>query len=172
MSEFIEQCRPIIAKPQIQAKPRPSLEFTKQNGLWPWQDETRPRWQRYALYMRTPHWNLKRMQCFTRAGRQCENCYSRARLTVHHVNYDSLFAENLDDLACLCWPCHKKAEGGPKTRFELLKALRLIRPAKFEKLPGRPAGRIEQKIVDEIAEAESVGIANAFYGKSLPWFKS
>lgn len=64
----------------------------------------------YLEYLQTDHWREMREKILVRAKYQCECCgtYDRAGLDIHHLNYDRLGAERLDDLLALCNTCHRK----------------------------------------------------------------
>ena len=43
----------------------------------------------------------------------CEECGGNVELTLHHLHYDSVGFESQDDLAALCWDCHKSKHVDP-----------------------------------------------------------
>ena len=75
---------------------------------------------KYKQYLNTIQWQLKRQQIFDRARKNansynmygvCEKCgYEpyKACLQVHHLTYDNIYNEKLEDLILLCPYCHKK----------------------------------------------------------------
>jgi len=51
-----------------------------------------------------------------RADCTCEDCANPVvRLTFHHLHYRTLGEESPDDLALLCWDCHKQRHRCPYT---------------------------------------------------------
>lgn len=62
-------------------------------------------------YYQSPQWQSKRLQKIRQVGNKCEWCGKNARLDVHHVNYDSLYDEYMEDLQALCRSCHEIADG-------------------------------------------------------------
>jgi len=48
---------------------------------------------------------------FERAGFRCERCGVPWGLEVHHLTYDNLGDESLEDLICLCRDCHRQLHG-------------------------------------------------------------
>lgn len=68
-------------------------------------------YEAYRKYLHTSAWKKKRKQALTRAGHRCESCASGASLTVHHLTYDNLYREPLEDLQVLCRPCHERVHG-------------------------------------------------------------
>ena len=61
---------------------------------------------RYRVRMSTVQWRAERGLALERAGYECHNCGSEARLVVHHDNYDHVGDEWPEDLRVLCWDCH------------------------------------------------------------------
>lgn len=49
----------------------------------------------------------KRMEV---ANFQCEHCGAKEKLSMHHITYERIFNEHLDDVRILCSPCHGKAD--------------------------------------------------------------
>jgi 5-methylcytosine-specific restriction endonuclease McrA len=60
----------------------------------------------YDLYLKSDQWREKAAAVKLLAHGKCEVCDSPLALQVHHIFYDCLFDEPLDDLACLCRDCH------------------------------------------------------------------
>ena len=108
--------------------PRGKL-ITKSEGLWPWQSAKFTRKEQYRIYIGSPHWKLRQRQAVVRAGRACEHCDRKNRLTVHHLHYRTLFNEGAEDLMCLCWTCHKQAQGKGEDRQAIIAFLEAVRPS-------------------------------------------
>lgn len=67
--------------------------------------------ERYRRYIRSPEWAAKRAQVLARASLRCEKCDRIGlALEVHHLRYDSLGFEPMEDLLALCGDCHEKAD--------------------------------------------------------------
>jgi len=67
----------------------------------------------YSAYLRSPKWALKRKQALARSENKCERCgLSKwtVKLEVHHLTYERLGHEDLDDLQVLCEDCHVFAD--------------------------------------------------------------
>jgi 5-methylcytosine-specific restriction endonuclease McrA len=65
----------------------------------------------YRKYLKSAHWKRKKAE-FKASERwtgKCERCESTKRLQIHHLTYERLGAERLEDLIALCRECHKKA---------------------------------------------------------------
>lgn len=57
-------------------------------------------------YLQSTEWRTLRNQVFTRDNHTCQSCGSQSSLACHHIMYDRLGAENLEDLTTLCTTCH------------------------------------------------------------------
>lgn len=64
---------------------------------------------KYYKYLKSSKWRLKRQHKFNQVGRRCEECGSLRKLHVHHLTYDRLYVEKLEDLKVLCEVCHMEA---------------------------------------------------------------
>ncbi len=57
-------------------------------------------------YLSSPQWfNLKQSRLSV-ADNVCEHCGSSMSLECHHITYENLGDENINDLAILCFDCH------------------------------------------------------------------
>lgn len=65
---------------------------------------------RYEEHMQSPEWARIRQEVIERANGLCETCYAPGA-HVHHLTYDRLGSEELEDLELLCRPCHWKEHG-------------------------------------------------------------
>lgn len=78
----------------------------------------------YRAYLQSPKWKALRQLVFERARKNansnnlfgvCEKCgYQpwKPILQVHHLTYERVFHEELDDLILLCPRCHKGIHKG------------------------------------------------------------
>ena len=69
--------------------------------------------ERYKNYFKTPEWQKKRNERLNFDDFTCQyhGCGNKRGLQVHHLNYLSLFTENVHrDLITVCEECHKKLE--------------------------------------------------------------
>lgn len=62
----------------------------------------------YYDYINSEEWKTKRAQAIERDGRRCRTCLSNKHLNVHHLTYDRIFNESLNDLITVCHECHCK----------------------------------------------------------------
>ena len=60
---------------------------------------------KYALYLESPEWKNKAQACKDRDV-NCKLCGSASKLQAHHITYDNLYNEKLEDLITLCFECH------------------------------------------------------------------
>lgn len=66
----------------------------------------------YVTYINeSPNWRLKRETRFNIDKGICQNCGKTIYLNsfhCHHLNYTSLFNEDMEDLVSLCYSCHQE----------------------------------------------------------------
>jgi hypothetical protein len=60
-------------------------------------------------YYASSEWLYTRRQKFNEVGHRCERCGRRGLLDVHHVTYENLYDERMEDLQVLCRSCHEGA---------------------------------------------------------------
>lgn len=65
----------------------------------------------YQKYIASPEWKKKRDERIKLDNNQCQICGSKTKLEVHHLTYDRVFQEDMDDLITLCDRCHRKVHG-------------------------------------------------------------
>jgi hypothetical protein len=88
--------------------------------------------KKYDEYLQSDEWKAKRKQKLEAVNYQCEKCGTAKNIEVHHLNYDRLGFEKLEDLVVLCKTHHttvhendlKKKE--PSFWFFLLLALLMV----------------------------------------------
>ena len=61
--------------------------------------------------MASREWALKRQAVRQRSGNRCERCKRRKMQSVHHLTYERLGNERLEDLLAVCNPCHEWLSG-------------------------------------------------------------
>ena len=72
---------------------------------------------RLERYLRSDTWRRRRRRYLEQVGHGCEECGSERCLTVHHLNYDRIDGQELDeDLQCLCLLCHSREHPGKPVR--------------------------------------------------------
>lgn len=67
--------------------------------------------QKYIEYLKSPEWQRKRNERLRMDGYKCARCGFPRALTVHHINYNNIYHEDVaNDLITLCKKCHEKIE--------------------------------------------------------------
>ena len=67
--------------------------------------------ERYAIYLNSPEWKVKRQQALSRDHNRCQAALrgcTRQATEVHHLSYTSVGAELLCDLTSVCHHCHER----------------------------------------------------------------
>ena len=62
----------------------------------------------YETWMYSKEWRQKRNRKLKEAGYKCEICGTAKNLQVHHITYENLGYEPMDDLLVVCKKCHEK----------------------------------------------------------------
>lgn len=60
----------------------------------------------YHTYMASREWRLKRKEVMAQTDGWCERCHSAKATQVHHLTYENLGHESLNELQGLCRSCH------------------------------------------------------------------
>jgi hypothetical protein len=66
---------------------------------------------KYLKYLNSAEWRKKREQVIERSGSICERCHHYVVAEVHHLTYDRVYHEALEDLQGLCGYCHAFLHG-------------------------------------------------------------
>jgi 5-methylcytosine-specific restriction endonuclease McrA len=66
------------------------------------------KYYKYREYLLSPEWREKRKLVLQRDNNICQSCKEKTAEQVHHLTYDNLFKEPLEDLQALCCKCHDK----------------------------------------------------------------
>lgn len=67
----------------------------------------------YSEYLKSEEWQRKRKLRLKVAGYCCEQCGIAAPLDIHHVTYENVGRETIDDLIALCRDCHDEKHTHP-----------------------------------------------------------
>lgn len=59
-------------------------------------------------YLSSIEWNILRAVVLSRDKHCCQHCNSTNNLEVHHITYENLGAEKLDQLVTVCRNCHQQ----------------------------------------------------------------
>lgn len=64
------------------------------------------RFAKYTNYINSESWKIKRKEALIRDNNLCQVCKKNTAEEVHHITYENLFNENLEDLLSVCKICH------------------------------------------------------------------
>ena len=65
----------------------------------------------YQAYLASREWALLKEQVRDRSDGWCELCHAAPYQETHHVTYERIGNEDVDDLAGVCSPCHRWLSG-------------------------------------------------------------
>lgn len=71
----------------------------------------------YGKYLLTRHWRKVREKKMKEQGYICERCkkkFKTPQLQIHHLTYENIGNEKMEDLMCLCTNCHNIIHGSKK----------------------------------------------------------
>jgi 5-methylcytosine-specific restriction endonuclease McrA len=77
----------------------------------------------YQYYLQSDQWKTKRRKILQRAGYRCELCRKAKPLQIHHLTYERIFNERMDDLQAVCDRCHRRLHGIKPWWIKLLRRL-------------------------------------------------
>ena len=60
----------------------------------------------YKQYISSKKWKEKKEEVFKLRGKECEQFGYKHRIHVHHLSYENLGDEKMEDLQILCYQCH------------------------------------------------------------------
>jgi hypothetical protein len=65
----------------------------------------------YQEYLLSKEWKEFRKKAFEHYGRRCSKCQTTKNLQIHHLHYDNIFNEKLEDVKVLCKKHHEETHG-------------------------------------------------------------
>ncbi len=65
-------------------------------------------WYKYGLYLSSSKWKKIREEVFERDKKVCQVCKKETATEVHHLHYNNVFKEQIEDLIAICYTCHKE----------------------------------------------------------------
>ncbi|WP_149241505.1 HNH endonuclease [Dyadobacter sp. 32] len=68
---------------------------------------------KYLQYLDSKEWKVKRVQVLKRDKNLCQGCKEKPAEQIHHLTYDRLYKEFLEDLVSLCVNCHEREHKEP-----------------------------------------------------------
>lgn len=66
------------------------------------------RYYKYLVYLLSDEWKAKRHLVLERDMNLCQHCKQKPAVDIHHLTYEHLFNEPIEDLLALCPTCHSK----------------------------------------------------------------
>ena len=63
--------------------------------------------QFYREHLNSRLWAMFRAYALEAAEHRCERCWRPVKLRVHHLHYETVGRESLDDVKVLCGTCHR-----------------------------------------------------------------
>ena len=122
----------------------------------------------YQRYLASREWALLKRQVRARAREVCERCHKAPMTEVHHLTYERIGHESLEDLLGVCKPCHAYLSGRSDVDPAAPAADLIDQCIKFREeglLHGVPesylpkmAARLRIPLADLIAERNGVGV--------------
>ena len=70
----------------------------------------------YEAYLCSKSWRKKQNAIKERCNNVCEDCHQYAMVDVHHITYENIGDERLDELLGLCVACHQRKH--PEKKIE------------------------------------------------------
>lgn len=86
---------------------------------------------RYDDYLQTDRWKELAALVKDRAERRCVLCNSPEKLVAHHRTYERVGRERMQDLTCLCDPCHQTFHQHRKLWGESMRSEAISQPARY-----------------------------------------
>lgn len=77
------------------------LFFTTKNANY-----RNSKYYKYISYLSSAEWKEKRELVFKRDKNICQLCKTKTADQVHHLTYENLYHEPLEDLISVCYDCH------------------------------------------------------------------
>lgn len=62
----------------------------------------------YQNYLKSGHWKTVKTNLYKLKAYRCFFCGNKERLNAHHITYENINNEKIEDLVYLCIRCHKK----------------------------------------------------------------
>ena len=65
----------------------------------------------YKKYLASREWMVLKAQVRERSGGVCERCFNAPHEETHHVTYERIGHERIEDLIGICGACHRYLSG-------------------------------------------------------------
>lgn len=100
--------QPKIVQPQPDLEPDPELQRKLDNIQLGFVGNQFMSAKDKAAYLRSAEWFDLRAEVMARDNYKCTSCGTPHLLECHHISYENLGAESLDQLTILCRTCHQE----------------------------------------------------------------
>jgi 5-methylcytosine-specific restriction endonuclease McrA len=108
MKEFGLTEAEIDALPDVDHKAKDAWEYARMLESIARQKRRRGEWWAwYNEYLLSPEWYARRLAVLKRDGNKCRACQDDAS-QVHHLTYERVGKEPLEDLVAICDGCHER----------------------------------------------------------------
>lgn len=98
----------------------------------------------YYKYLASREWSMLKARVKKRSRGYCERCHVGTYAYTHHLTYERIGKERLDDLQGVCGPCHKFLHG--ESNFDREKAITTLLQM-TESIPGTMEFSTDDRII-------------------------
>lgn len=63
----------------------------------------------YRNYLKSQHWQQTKQKFYSENRYRCYFCNKKNKLEIHHITYENIGHEMIEDMVYLCHNCHIKA---------------------------------------------------------------
>lgn len=112
-----------------------------------------PRQEAYQEYLKSDEWRERRGRRLQLSDGKCEVCGSVKGLEVHHITYDRIFNEHMEDLMVVCYRHHRTAHNLRKrqatTRAGIIKNIGKLERKRSKKAKHPSRNRGQESLMNE-----------------------
>lgn len=106
--------------------------------------------EKYKEYLLSPAWREFRKKVFEHYGKKCSECHRTKQLDIHHLTYENIFNEKLEDVKVLCRKHHAKVHGIKLVEVKKTKRNRISKEVRFEFKPRKAKKKKKDKRVVKV----------------------
>lgn len=95
---------------EVRNESKESIIKSNEDARKEWELDQVKKSRDYKEYLKTLEWHTLKRQVYVRDNYRCRQCskdLSKMNGNVHHVTYDRVYNEKLDDLVLVCPDCHQ-----------------------------------------------------------------
>lgn len=100
----------------------------------------------YQEYLESTKWKEFRKKAFEHYGRKCNKCQTTKNLQIHHLHYNNIFNEKLEDVRVLCKYHHEETHGINKKKVVVKKRTVTQEQARIDKKLRKREKRRKKKL--------------------------